>query len=88
MRFDSVYASHFKCGLRRIVDYPNLWAYARDLYQVPGVAGTVSLDHIKHHYFGSHPTITPTGIIPVGPALDFDAPAGRERLSARAGAEA
>ena len=88
VRFDSVYASHFKCGLRRIVDYPNLWAYTRDLYQVPGVAGTVNLDHIKRHYFGSHPTINPTGIVPVGPALDFDAPPGREHLSAPAGAEA
>ncbi len=81
VRFDSVYATHFKCGLRRVVDYPNLWAYARDLYQVPGVAGTVSFDHIKRHYFGSHPTVNPTGIVPVGPDLDFDAPPGRERHS-------
>ena len=88
VRFDSVYATHFKCGLRRIVDYPNLWAYTRDLYQTPGVAGTVSMDHIKRHYFGSHPTINPTGIVPVGPALDFDAPTGRERLSRPAEAAA
>jgi putative glutathione S-transferase len=71
VRFDAVYVSHFKCNLRRLVDYPNLWGYTRDLYQVPGVAETVSLDQIKRHYFMSHPTINPTRIVPKGPALDF-----------------
>lgn len=74
MRFDAVYVGHFKCNIRRIVDYPNLWGYLRDLYQVPGIADTVNMDHIKTHYYGSHATINPTGITPVGPALDFDLP--------------
>lgn len=74
MRFDAVYVGHFKCNIRRIVDYPNLWGYLRDLYQVPGIADTVNMNHIKTHYYGSHATINPTGIIPVGPALDFDLP--------------
>ena len=69
IRFDAVYYSHFKCNLRRIVDYPNLWNYLRDLYQVPGVAETVSLDHIKRHYYGSHRNVNPTGIVPIGPLL-------------------
>jgi putative glutathione S-transferase len=77
LRFDPVYVGHFKCNLRRLVDFPNLWAYTRDLYQVPGVAGTVHLDHIKRHYYGSHPTINPSGVIPVGPELDLDEPHGR-----------
>jgi putative glutathione S-transferase len=72
IRFDPVYYGHFKCNLRRLVDYPNLWCYTRDLYQVPGVAATVRFDHIKSHYYGSHPTINPTGVIPVGPILDLD----------------
>ena len=80
VRFDSVYVSHFKCSLRRIVDYPNLWGYLRDLYQVPGVAETVKMDQIKRHYYYTHDEINPTRIIPVGPALDFDAPHGREGL--------
>lgn len=74
VRFDAVYVGHFKCNLHRIVDYPALSAYLRDLYQVPGVAETVNIDHIKRHYYGSHKTINPTGVIPVGPLLDFDAP--------------
>jgi putative glutathione S-transferase len=78
LRFDPVYVSHFKCNIRRIVDYPNLWGYTRELYQVPGVADTVHLDHIKTHYFGSHETINPTGIIPAGPEVDFDEPHGRD----------
>ena len=77
IRFDAVYHGHFKCNIRRIVDYPNLWEYTRALYQVPGVAETVSLDHIKRHYYGSHRTINPTGIVPVGPALDLLAPSSR-----------
>ncbi len=81
VRFDAVYYSHFKCNLRRIADYPNLSNYLRDLYQVPGVAGTVNMAHIKAHYYGSHRTINPTGIVPLGPELDFDAPHDRARLS-------
>jgi len=80
VRFDAVYVTHFRCNLRRLADYPNLSAYARELYQVPGIAATVDFDHIKCHYFTSHPTLNPLGIIPAGPALDFDAPHGRERL--------
>jgi putative glutathione S-transferase len=79
VRFDSVYHGHFKCNVRRIVDYRNLWAYTRDIYQVPDVAETVNLGHIKRHYYMSHRRINPTGIVPVGPALDFDALAGRGR---------
>ena len=77
VRFDSVYASHFKCSLRRIIDYPNLWAYTRDIYQLPGFSDTVDMAYNKEHYYGSHDTINPTGIIPVGPDLDFMAPHGR-----------
>ena len=80
VRFDAVYYSHFKCNLRRIEDYPNLSGFLRELYQVQGVAGTVNMDHIKKHYYGSHETVNPTRIVPVGPALDFDRPHGRERL--------
>lgn len=81
IRFDAVYVGHFKCNLRRIDDYPNLSAYVRDIYQVPGVAGTVDFDHIKRHYYESHRTLNPSGITPVGPALDFSRPHDRERLS-------
>ena len=77
VRFDSVYYSHFKCNLRRLADYPNLWAYTRDLYQHPGVAETVDFDHIKRHYYGSQRRVNPTGIVPRGPILDFRAPHGR-----------
>jgi glutathionyl-hydroquinone reductase len=80
VRFDAVYHGHFKCNLRRIVDYPALGAYLRDLYQTPGFGSTTDLHHIKHHYYESHPTVNPTGIVPLGPALDFTAPHGRERL--------
>jgi putative glutathione S-transferase len=83
IRFDAVYAGHFKCNLRRIADYPNLSNYLRDLYQVPGIAATVDMDHIKRHYYGSHRHINPTGIVPLGPALDFAAPHDRERLPGR-----
>src|SRR3546814_14839640 len=68
VRFDPVYHGHFKCNLRRLCDYPNLWNYTRELYQVPGVAETVHLHHIKHHYYGSHATVNPTSIVPTGPA--------------------
>ena len=81
LRFDPVYVGHFKCNRRRIVDYPNLWPYVRDLYQVPGVAETVHMDHIKAHYYGSHETINPTRIVPVGPDIDFSEPHGRDKLS-------
>ncbi|OLP44350.1 glutathione S-transferase family protein [Rhizobium oryziradicis] len=71
VRFDAVYVGHFKCNIRRIADYPALSAYVRSLYHVPGVAETVNIDHIKRHYYGSHKTINPTGIVPVGPELGF-----------------
>ena len=77
IRFDAVYYSHFKCNLRRIVDYPNLSNYLRDLYQQPGVAATVNMDHIKTHYYGSHRHLNPHGIVPRGPLLDFAAPHDR-----------
>lgn len=80
VRFDPVYVGHFKCNIRRIADYPNLSAYVRDLYQTPGVAKTVDMRHIKHHYYRSHKTINPTGVVPVGPALDLDRPHGRDAL--------
>ena len=80
VRFDAVYVGHFKCNIRRLVDYPKLWGYTRELYQVPGVARTVNMDHIKSHYYGSHETINPTGIVPAGPAIDFIAPHGRDHL--------
>jgi putative glutathione S-transferase len=81
LRFDAVYYGHFKCNLRRIADYPNLSNYLRELYQVPGVAETVNMDHIKRHYYMSMPHINPTGIVPLGPALDFTAKHDRGRLS-------
>ena len=81
VRFDAVYVGHFKCNLRRIADYPNLANYLRDLYQTPGFGETVNLDHIKRHYYGSHRQINPTGIVPLGPALDFCAPHDRGRFA-------
>ena len=80
VRFDPVYVGHFKCNLRRIADYPNLSNYLRDLYQVPGVAETVDLHHIKNHYYRSHETLNPGGIVPKGPALAYDAPHDRSRF--------
>ena len=80
VRFDAVYVGHFKCNIRRIADYPALSAYLRDLYQVPGVAETVNFRHIKQHYYRSHKTINPTGVVPVGPELDLAAPHRREAL--------
>jgi putative glutathione S-transferase len=82
LRFDPVYYGHFKCNQRRLVDYPHLWAYTRELYQVPGVAETVNFRHIKHHYYVSHRTINPTGIVPQGPDVDFAEPHGRDALKA------
>lgn len=80
VRFDPVYVGHFKCNIRRIADYPNLSNYMRALYQHPGIADTVNMHHIKAHYYGSHETINPTRIVPVGPALDYDAPHNRDRF--------
>jgi putative glutathione S-transferase len=80
IRFDAVYHGHFKCNIRRIVDYPNLWPYLRDLYQHGRVAETVNFDHIKRHYYMTHEEINPTRIVPIGPALDLSTPHGRERL--------
>ncbi|GAA06285.1 glutathione S-transferase family protein [Photobacterium leiognathi] len=78
VRFDAVYVGHFKCNLERIVDFPHLWGYVRDLYQVEGIAQTVDIDCIKAHYYGSHETINPTRIIPKGPELDFSSPHHRK----------
>lgn len=77
IRFDAVYHGHFKCNRRRIVDYPHLWGYTRELYQWPGVADTVNMDHITRHYYYSHETINPHRIVPTGPVLDLDTPHGR-----------
>ena len=82
LRFDAVYHGHFKCNIRRLDDYANLWPYTRELYQWPGVAGTVNFAHIKDHYYRSHTTINPTGIVPAGPELDFREPHDRDRLPA------
>jgi putative glutathione S-transferase len=81
VRFDAVYYSHFKCNLRRIADYPNLSNYLRDLYQVPGIAETVSIEQIKRHYYGSQRQVNPTGIVPIGPLLDFTLPHDRGRFA-------
>ena len=80
IRFDAVYHGHFKCNLRRIEDYSNLANYLRELYQWPGIAETVDFDHIKRHYYASHDTINPTGIVPYGPLLDLERPHDRDRL--------
>ncbi len=80
IRFDAVYHGHFKCNLHRIVDYPHLWPFLRDLYQQGGVAETVNFDHIKRHYYATHEQINPTRIVPIGPALNLDAPSAREKL--------
>ena len=80
VRFDAVYQIHFKCSLRKLAEYPHLWPYLRDLYQWPGVAATVSFDEIRAHYYRTHPSINPTGLVAAMPDLDFDAPPGRERL--------
>ena len=80
IRFDAVYHAHFKCNVRRIVDYTNLNGYLTDLYQQPGIAETVNFDHIKRHYYVTHTEINPTGIVPIGPLLDFSKPHNRDRL--------
>ena len=80
VRFDPVYVGHFKCNIRRIVDYPNLSEYTRDLYQQPGIAATVNMQHIKNHYYASHESVNPTRIIPMGPEIDFTEPHSRGRF--------
>lgn len=81
LRFDPVYVGHFKCNKKRIADYPDLWAYTRELYQYPGVAQTVNMDHIKFHYYASHRDINPTGIVPKGPEIDFNQAHERDLLN-------
>lgn len=78
VRFDPVYVTHFKCDKHRISDYLNLYGFLRDIYQMPGIAETVNFDHIRHHYFRSHKTINPTGIISIGPWQDLSEPHGRD----------
>lgn len=78
VRFDAVYFGHFKCNKKQIIDYPNLWGYTRDLYQFPGIAETVNMDHIKRHYYITHNSINPTTIVPLGPEIDFNIPHNRE----------
>ena len=80
IRFDPVYHGHFKCNRRRIVDYPNLWGFLRDVYQTPGIAETVHVDFIKRHYYGSHANLNPSRIVPIGPELNYETAHGRERL--------
>ena len=82
IRFDPVYHGHFKCNRQRLNEFPNIWNYMLELYQVPGVAQTVNMDHIKVHYYWSHTTINPTRVVPRGPTLDYAAPHNRERLAA------
>lgn len=80
LRFDPVYVGHFKCNLRRLADYPNLSNYVRDLFQQPGVAQTVDIPYIKKHYYGSHETVNPSRVVPMGPNVDFWAPHDRNRF--------
>ncbi|MDY6819368.1 MAG: glutathione S-transferase family protein [Halobacteriales archaeon] len=81
VRFDPVYNVHFKCNVRRLTEYHNLWNYTKELYQLPGVAGTVNMDHIKTHYYKSHTDLNPRQLVPIGPAIDFSEPHDRDRLS-------
>ena len=80
IRFDPVYFGHFKCNLKRIADYPNLYGYLRDLYQYDDIAATVDFDHIKRHYYATHDDINPTRIVPIGPLQHLEEPSGRDRL--------
>lgn len=80
VRFDEVYHGHFKCNSRQVMDYPNVWGFTREIYQLSGVATTVNMEHIKRHYYESHDTINPTAVVPCGPKPDFDAPHGRDTL--------
>ncbi|HEX5691084.1 MAG TPA: glutathione S-transferase C-terminal domain-containing protein, partial [Roseiflexaceae bacterium] len=81
VRFDAVYFGHFKCNLRRLIDFPNLWGYARELYQRPGFGETVNFDHIKRHYYMTHDQINPTRIVPKGPHIDWNTPHDRAALA-------
>ncbi|KAJ3686099.1 hypothetical protein LUZ61_015263 [Rhynchospora tenuis] len=81
IRFDEVYAVHFKCNKKLLREYPNLFNYTKDIYQIPGMSSTVNMDHIKKHYYGSHPSINPFGIIPAGPNIDYTSPHDREKFS-------
>ncbi|XP_021747354.1 uncharacterized protein LOC110713198 isoform X2 [Chenopodium quinoa] len=81
IRFDEVYAVYFKCNKKLIREYPNLFNYTKDIFQIPGMSSTVKMDHIKKHYYGSHPSLNPYGIIPRGPNIDFSSPHDRERFS-------
>ncbi len=81
IRFDPVYVGHFKCNIRRIADYANLSEYVRDLYQQPGIADTVNMEHIKNHYYASHETINPARVVPAGPVIDFSAPHNRDQFA-------
>ncbi|MEQ9360841.1 MAG: glutathione S-transferase family protein, partial [Rhodospirillales bacterium] len=83
LRFDPVYVGHFKCNIRRIADYPNLSGFLRELYQWPGIKGTVDMAAIKAHYYGSHQALNPTGIIPLGPEMNLTAPHRRGHLTRR-----
>lgn len=80
VRFDPFYVGHFKCNIRRIVDYSSLSGYVRDLYQHPGVAATVNMTHIKSHYYASHETVNPSRVVPLGPEVDYAAPHDRAKL--------
>lgn len=80
VRFDAVYVGHFKCNLKRLQDYPNLWGYTRDLYQQPGISETIDLPYNKVHYYGSHESVNPNHIVPIGPEIDFMTPHNREDL--------
>jgi putative glutathione S-transferase len=80
IRFDEVYAVHFKCNKKLLREYPNLFNYTKDIYQIPGISSTVNMEHIRKHYYGSHPSINPYGIIPAGPNIDYNAPHDRERF--------
>ena len=84
IRFDAVYVGHFKTNLRRLVDYPNLWAYTREIYQHPAIRPTVDFEHIKKHYYVSHVSVNPTGIVPAGPVIDYEEPHAREGLAGAA----
>ena len=81
-RFDSVYVTHFKANIHRVVDYPNLWAYSRDLYQHPAFGPSTDFDHIKRHYYMTHPHLNPRRIVPAGPVLDWSEPHHRDKLAA------
>jgi putative glutathione S-transferase len=81
IRFDEVYAVHFKCNKRLLREYPNIFNYIKDIYQIHGMSSTVNMEHIKQHYYGSHPTINPFGIIPHGPNIDYSSPHDRDRFS-------